>query len=116
MPAFLEETRVLNTYNIPSNHVIFRQIKPFDNTEIEQFLQPFKSASQNFEPAVSSIKASKDKIYRNTREIWLLPGIIFLGSAAIAIAYFIIFTDAPNQSDKQNQNLALTTIPASVKP
>ncbi|OYE05244.1 hypothetical protein [Nostoc sp. 'Peltigera membranacea cyanobiont' 232] len=88
MPAFLEEARVLNTYNIPSNHAIFRQIKPFDNTEIEQFLQPFKSASQNFEPAVSSIKASKDKIYRNTREIWLLPGIIFLGSSAIAISLF----------------------------
>ncbi|MHC0061934.1 hypothetical protein ACWATR_03280 [Nostoc sp. UIC 10890] len=58
-----------------------------------------------------SVKASKDKIYRNRGEIWLIPGIIFLGAAAIASFMMIVY--AHNQSDSQNRKLNSVPNPTS---
>ncbi|MGJ5630919.1 hypothetical protein [Nostoc sp. CALU 1950] len=61
-----------------------------------------------------SVKASKNKIYRNRGEIWLIPGIIFLGAAAIASFMIIIY--AHNQSERQNQNSPQNATSPSVNP
>jgi|GEM_PF-6441634 len=65
---------------------------------------------QNFDHHVSSVKASKNKIYLTRSEIWSVGVIILLGAAAIAS--FMIIIHSANQSDDQDktQNLMRTAI------
>nr|MDZ8039209.1 ATP-binding protein [Nostoc sp. CreGUA01] len=63
--------------------------------------------SENLQPNLPSIKPFENKAPWNRGEIWLLTGMIFLGTAAMAIASFMIFIHAPNQSDDQKQNQSL---------
>lgn len=69
---------------------------------------------QKSEQDVHSVEASKNKIYRNRGEIWLIPGIIFLGAAAIAS--FMIIVYAHNESERQNQNSPQNATSPNVNP
>jgi hypothetical protein len=57
--------------------------------------------SQIYQEDVSSVKPSKHKMHQNRVEMWLVPGIVFLGVTAIAITYFMY---TQNQNYGQNLN------------
>ncbi|MBW4677736.1 MAG: ATP-binding protein [Desmonostoc geniculatum HA4340-LM1] len=58
---------------------------------------------QNLEPNIPSVKPDQNKVHRNRGEMWLLPGMIFLGAAAIA-SFIIIFYDHNRSDQNNNQN------------
>ncbi|MCF2150121.1 AAA family ATPase [Desmonostoc muscorum LEGE 12446] len=102
----IRELEKLDKQEVKDTYETLNQTPQISNNQKQSPIIQSRALSQqpkSLEPNIPSVKPDKNKVHRNRGEIWLLPGMIFLGAAAIA-SFIIIFYDHNRSDQNKNQN------------